>query len=216
MARLGDIVKAKRESMGLSLRDFANICGLSHAYISKLEGRDPKTKKDTIPSFSSLEKLAPVLSMSMEELLNEIGYINYTREFEPSNLKLLRNNMTYEQITADIAKKTGEGIEPLVYEAVEKGMDKNPSPLFVDVLAKYANVNSSFFYRKNTAEALEYCRNNTPYKYEGNRDESLSYVNEDLQEFVLNPENEDYLRLAKELSEKKLNVKFIRDILFRE
>lgn len=216
MARLGDILRTKRESMGLSLRDFANICGLSHAYISKLEGGDPKTKKEIMPSISSLEKLAPVLSMSMEDLLREIGYIDYTKKFEPSNLKLLRNNMTYEQIAEDIADKTGESIEPMVYEAIEKGLDKNPSPLFIDVLAKYVNVDSSFFYRKNTTEELEYFRNSTPYMYENSSENLTAHVKEDLKDFILNPENEDYLRLAKELYEKNLNVEFLRKILFKE
>jgi len=216
MARLGDIVRAKRESMGLSLREFANKCGLSHAYISKLEGGDPKTKKDIMPSISSLEKLAPVLSMSMEELLKEIGYIDYIKKFEPSNLKLLRNGMTYEQIVEDIAEKTGESIEPMVYEALERGIDINPSPLFIDVLAKYANVDHSFFYRKNTPEALEYSRHVTPYRYEESRSETTFHIKEDLKEFVFNPENEDYLRLAKELCDKKLNVKFIREALFKD
>ncbi|HHV98309.1 MAG TPA: helix-turn-helix transcriptional regulator [Clostridiaceae bacterium] len=216
MARLGDIIKSRRERMGLSLREFANICGLSHAYISKLEGGDPKTKKDIMPSISSLEKLAPVLSMSMEELLKEIGYIDYTKKFEPSNLKLLRNGMTYEQMVEDIAEKTGESIDPMVYEALEKGLDKNPSPLFIDVLAKYANVDHSFFYRKNTPEVLEYCRHVAPYTYEVGSKETTYTIKEDLKEFVLNPENEDYLRLAKELCDKKLNVKFIREVLFKD
>lgn len=124
--------------------------------------------------------------------------------------------MTYEQIVEDIAEKTGEYIDPMVYEALEKGLDKNPSPLFIDVLAKYANVDRSFFYRKNTAEVLEYSRQATPYKYEESKKETTSYIKEDLKEFVFNPENEDYLRLAKELCDKKLNVKFIREVLFKE
>ncbi|HHW47687.1 MAG TPA: helix-turn-helix transcriptional regulator, partial [Clostridiaceae bacterium] len=90
MSRLGKMLKAKRESMGMSLRDFAKICGMSHAYIKNIEDGDPRTGKDITPSLSSIKKLAPALGISVEELLREIGYV------QPSDDKLKPQNLEEE------------------------------------------------------------------------------------------------------------------------
>jgi len=217
MARLGYMLKAKREKLGLSLRDFADLCDVSHAYIKNIEDGDPRTGKDIAPSIYSLEKLAPVLEMTVEDLLKEIGYIQSTNNsFEPENLKLIRGAKSYEEIAADISSDTGEKVEPSVFEALENGDDKNPSALFVDVLAKYADVNRSFFYRKNTADVLEYTKRSAPYQYISPKDDFPAYVKEELKEFIANSGSEEYLRLAKELCDKNIKVKFIRNMLFKE
>ena len=62
---------------------------------------------------------------------------------------------------------------------------------------------------------LEEANKRFPYKYSNTND--LTYrTNEDLKEFVADPVNEDYLRLAKELKEKNIKAKLVRDILFEE
>lgn len=217
MARLGDMIKARRESMGLSLREFAQKCNLSHSYIKNLEDGDPRTGKDIMPTLSSLDKLAPVFCTTVESLLKDIGYIQDTYEgFEPSNLKLIRGERSYEEICREIFDKTGEQIAPSLYKALEEGCDTSPSALIIDVLAKYLNVDRAFFYRKNTANPLEYAREDHSYQQEPSGEGTLSYIKEDLREFVLNPENEDYIRLAKELCEKNIKVKFIRNALFEK
>jgi len=141
MVRLGDMIKAKREQLGLSLREFAERCNLSHSYIKNLEDGDPRTGKDIVPTFCSVEKLAPVFDMTVEDMLKEIGYIQNDEKVmnRPSN---------------------------------KRGYNYTPPA------------------------------------------ESVLSIREDLRQFVLNPENEEYIRLAKELREKNIKVKFIRDALF--
>jgi len=217
MTKISGLIKAKRESLGLSLREFAEKCNLSHSYIKNLEDGDPRTGRDITPTLSSLEKLAPVLGISIEDLLKEIGYINDLDErFIPSNLKLVRGNKTYQEISREISLKTGEKIEPDIYELLEKGKSKKPPGFLIDILARYANVHRSFFYKENNARSLTRDRINSFYAYESKKDEFPLFIKEDLREFVLNPANEEYIRLAKELSEKSIKVKLVRNTLFEK
>lgn len=214
--RLGDLIRAKRESMGHSYRGFAEICHLSHTYIKNLEDGDPKTGKDIIPSIECLRLIAPVLGMSLEDLLTEIGYIR-DKKFEFSNLKLIRGSKTHGEITKDIAASTGEKIDPSLYKAVEEGGDTYPTYLFINALAKYAGVNCSFFYKENTVRDWEYAKVNAPYQYPAPGKELLSHIKDiELKEFIGDPAVVDYLRLAKDLYERKIKVKLVRDFLFEE
>ena len=143
MSKLGDMIKKKRDNMGLSLREFAEKCNLSHSYIKNLEDGDPRTGKEIIPTLSSLEKLAPLFGMSVEDMLKETGFIQDMGDgYDSSNLKTIRGGRTYEEIP--------------------------------------------------------------------------SYLKEDLREFVFNPANEEYIRLAKELRDKNIKVRFLRNTLFEE
>ncbi|NLC68608.1 MAG: helix-turn-helix transcriptional regulator [Clostridiaceae bacterium] len=220
MNTLGELIKAKRESMKLSLREFADMCNVSHSYIKNLEDGNPRTGRNISPTLEYLERISPVLGMSVEDLLKQIGYIQKEKsEFYCPNLKIIRGDKSYEDICKEIEEKTGAKIEPSVYEAVEKGIDKNPSPLFIDVLAKFVNVDRSFFYRKNTPNLLEYAKKMFPYQQTGPRSESIPYlpdILEDILKFVSDPSNLEYLVLAKELSEKKIKAKLVRDVLFDE
>jgi transcriptional regulator with XRE-family HTH domain len=217
MKKLGELIKAKRESMKLSLREFADMCNVSHSYIKNLEDGDPRTGRNISPTLEYLERIAPVLGMSLEDLLKKTGYIQGERsEFYCPNLKLIRGDKSYEDICMEIEEKTGAKIEPSVYEAVEKGVNKNPSPLFIDVLAKFVNIDRSFFYRKNTSSLWEYAKRMFPYHQTEPRNENLSNIPEDILKFISDPLNLEYLVLAKELSDKKIKAKLVRDVLFEE
>ncbi|MGI6778529.1 MAG: helix-turn-helix domain-containing protein [Acetivibrionales bacterium] len=217
MEKLAYLIKVRREKLNLSLRDFGNLCGVSHSYIRNLEDGDPRTGRRITPTLSCLEKLAPALDMSLEKLLKEVGYINSEGDkFDCSNLRLLRGDKTYEEIAREISEKTGEKVEPSLYEAIEKGYEKDPSPIFIDVLAKFANVDSSFFYRKNSPQLLEYTRNNFPYQYAQSGQEGLLYVKEEIREFISDPASDEYLMFAKELKEKGINLESIRKIVFEK
>lgn len=74
---LGDVVKAYRDQHGLSLRDLAQRCGLSHTFIDTLEkGVEPKTGKPSTPTVASLQALAKGMNMSFDELMQAAGYID--------------------------------------------------------------------------------------------------------------------------------------------
>lgn len=216
MTKLGILITAKRKSLGLSYRAFADQCKLSHTYIKNLENGDPKTGKEIMPSIDCLKLLAPALEMSLEDLLTEIGYIR-DKKFEPSNLKIIRGNMTYDEIVKDIAYTTGERIDLSLYKAVEEGHETCPTFFFINALAKYAGVEPSFFYEKNTPADLEYARENAPFKPPKLEKERLAHIDdEELKEFVCSAHALEYLKLAKDLYDRKIKVKLVRDFLFEE
>lgn len=69
--RLGVFIKQKRNEMGLSLRKFGSICGISHTHIDSIEkGEDFRTGKPVRVTNETLEKLANVLNVSSSYLLN--------------------------------------------------------------------------------------------------------------------------------------------------
>ena len=71
--KLGLLIKKHRQTQGLTLRDFAKLCGTSHAYIAMLEnGENYKTGKAIDPNISTLVKIAKALNMSIHELIDEI------------------------------------------------------------------------------------------------------------------------------------------------
>jgi transcriptional regulator with XRE-family HTH domain len=126
MSRLGDLVKARRNSMDLSLRDFAKLYGFSHSYIKKLEGGDPRNNKDVTPRLSTMGRIAEMLDTTVQELLKETGFVDsgskiYLNAFprhmkqdlksfiaEPSNEQylILAKELKEKNIQVDFLRKT--------------------------------------------------------------------------------------------------------------
>ena len=67
---LGDLIKTYRSDNKLSLRVFAERCGLSHTYISALEKNiDPRTGKPIAPTLDTVKYISKGMNMSIEEIL---------------------------------------------------------------------------------------------------------------------------------------------------
>lgn len=67
---LGDLIKDYRTNNKLSLRDFAQRCGLSHTYISALEKNiDPRTGKPIAPTLDTVKYISKGMNLSIEEIL---------------------------------------------------------------------------------------------------------------------------------------------------
>lgn len=67
---LGDLIKEYRIKNELSLRAFANKCGLSYTYISMLEkNKDYRTGKPIAPTLDSVKYIAKAMNLSIDELL---------------------------------------------------------------------------------------------------------------------------------------------------
>lgn len=70
---LGDIIYKYRIENNLSLRAFANKCGLSYTYISMLEkNKDYRTGKPIAPTLESVKYIANAMNLSIDELLKII------------------------------------------------------------------------------------------------------------------------------------------------
>ena len=69
---IGECIKEFREDHDLSQRQFADMCGLSNAYISMLEKNvNPKTKKPPIPTVGVYKKLANAMRVSIDDLFKK-------------------------------------------------------------------------------------------------------------------------------------------------
>ncbi|NLU50662.1 MAG: helix-turn-helix domain-containing protein [Syntrophomonadaceae bacterium] len=77
MNTLGEFIGSVRRRKGLSLRDLATRCGLSHSYIDSLEkGLDPRTGKPVSPTLETIQKLADGLDMTFSEFLYMSGIVS--------------------------------------------------------------------------------------------------------------------------------------------
>lgn len=77
MNQLGKFIKQKREELDLSLRGFADLCGISHSYLDSIEkGFDARSGKPVSPTIETLEKLAAGLNISLAGLLSFSGFID--------------------------------------------------------------------------------------------------------------------------------------------
>lgn len=74
---LSEFLKKTASENQLSLREFAKVLGISHAYIGKLmAGVDPRTNNPISPTISVLIKIADALEIPLVEFLWQCGYLD--------------------------------------------------------------------------------------------------------------------------------------------
>lgn len=67
---LGQFVKQRRMDLGLSLRDFGKLCGISHTTIDIIErGYDPRTGKPVNITNTTFDKLSTGMGEPIEKLV---------------------------------------------------------------------------------------------------------------------------------------------------
>jgi len=80
METLGSFIQKERKKRRLSLREFADLCDLSHSYVDSLEKeKDARTGKPVSPTVETVKKLAKGLQLPIQDLI-EIALAE-----EPSN-----------------------------------------------------------------------------------------------------------------------------------
>lgn len=71
--KLGEVILKYRKKMGLSQREFARKCNLSHGTIPLLEkGFNPQTGKNIVPDLQTYSKLADGMNIAVQELFDMI------------------------------------------------------------------------------------------------------------------------------------------------
>lgn len=69
--KLGEWIKQYRAERKLSMQDFADMCGVSKAYIGQLEkGINPSTGKPISPTIQTFNKIAVAVGMDLDKFLN--------------------------------------------------------------------------------------------------------------------------------------------------
>ena len=87
--KLSEYIKNYRTSHSMSLRPFAERCGISHQYLAKLE-------KDEVeaPSFNTIKKLANAMGMSAHELLQQVDDV--TLQIYADDIERVFDNLKYD------------------------------------------------------------------------------------------------------------------------
>lgn len=67
---LGDLIRQYRKEHGLSMDDFAKMCGLSKAYISILErNRNPVNDKEVVPSLETIKAVSSAIGKDFNQVI---------------------------------------------------------------------------------------------------------------------------------------------------
>lgn len=105
--RLGNIIKNYRKEHAMSLRDFADKCGISHSYIARLEtGIDPRNGKPVEPTVEVVARIASAMGMTLDELLQRTGYLPESGAIELEDL-LRREMLLFQGQPIDEEAKKG-------------------------------------------------------------------------------------------------------------
>ncbi|MFC0471602.1 helix-turn-helix domain-containing protein [Halalkalibacter kiskunsagensis] len=89
---LGEIVKKYRIKRGLSLSKLAELAGVDKSYLSSIE-----RKKDLNPPMQFLEKVSPVLEVSIDTLLSECSFQTYDPFWNEVVTEALEIGLTTEE-----------------------------------------------------------------------------------------------------------------------
>jgi transcriptional regulator with XRE-family HTH domain len=97
---LGHRLRARRQELGLSLRELAERVGLTASFLSQIE-RDLAS-----PSIESLRKISDALEVPIFHFLIEPDTRSpVVRRGERAELKLHGSNLTYQLMTPDLSRK---------------------------------------------------------------------------------------------------------------
>ena len=140
---VGELIKEYRKSHNLSMQDFANISGISKAYIGVLEKiYNPKTNEPVAPTLEKMKAIAGAMGMSLDELLKALNTnqpVVVSSKLQPVHgvripvlgkvvagipLEAITDIIDYEEIPAQMAKSgtyfalqvKGRSMEPTLHE----------------------------------------------------------------------------------------------------
>lgn len=70
---IGDFIKKYRQEHNMSMQEFANVTGLSKAYVGMLEKiYNPKTNQPISPSIDKLNQIAKGVGITLDDLLQQL------------------------------------------------------------------------------------------------------------------------------------------------
>lgn len=211
------IIKKLREENHLSQKDLADYLGITRQAVASYE----LSKRQ--PDYEILRKIADFFGVSIDYLLGRTSCKDINVLTVAKNIELIKGDMTFEEFSRDIFRKTGTMITPDMLELYVKG-EKIPYIGTIRVLAKYASVPESFFYRYNTYEAYkhekelyirEVQQTGVDYYYgtESMVMSKLEHLELNLLQWIMNKNNLEYLKLAEEIQKSGIPVESIRSIM---
>lgn len=202
MATIGDRLRYLIHERGLEQKQFAEMFGLK---VSTLNGYVTNYRT---PDIELQKRFADYFGVSVDYLIGRTDdYKGMEKRFRGSNIELLRNGMTYEELSANITSKldfpaeysdlfSAEYLENIAKEKI------TPTPQRISLLSTYAEVSPEFFYSTNTAADLLAERET----YRKSHQNTLAYhLSGEVYNFVMDPQNEKYLKLAIDIKSKGID-----------
>jgi transcriptional regulator with XRE-family HTH domain len=210
-------IKQLREENHLSQKDIAEYLGVTRQAVASYE----LAKRE--PDYSVLRKLADFFGVSVDYLLGRTSCKDINVITVAANIKLIKGKLTFEEFSKDIFRKTGTMITPEMLELYTSG-ERMPFIGTIRILSQYASVPESFFYRHNTLESYHqekvmYIKEVQQLGLEYSHDSNyaiplaLNYMDINLAQWVLNKNNLEYIRLAREIQETDLPIDSIRSVI---
>ncbi|WP_425447782.1 helix-turn-helix domain-containing protein [Dethiothermospora halolimnae] len=119
LVKLGNLLKDKRNQMGLSLRDASKLIGISHNYLSIIEkAKDPRSESPIKPTIDTLKMISDAYNLNINNLLELAGYediviekVKYRDNNKQDVEKIADEILDYFYESGDITeeeKKTGK------------------------------------------------------------------------------------------------------------
>lgn len=220
MSDLGDLFRQIRIKKNWSIRKAANKMGISYSYLSILEkGVDPRTGKTSNPRPETLKIISKTYNYPYEELMKTAGYLEKDSDLGKtfdlsvfvSNINLIKGDMSIENLSEDIYVKTGYHVKSSQIRSYLSG-DIEPFPGTFNILCKYSEVTSDFWYKYNTPDTLEkerikYKQNLQKQSFEKvNKDYVLfNKLQKDVKDFIVSEDSLPYIEIAMEAQKNKLH-----------
>lgn len=93
---LGQIIKQYRYDNNLTMREFADKCGLSNGYISMLErGKHPQSKRYLVPSMDTIKKLCAGMGISVQDLFSVMDVTDWIESGFDTEQDMLSADASY-------------------------------------------------------------------------------------------------------------------------
>ena len=204
MATIGDRLRYLIHKHGMDQKQFAEMFGLK---VSTLNGYVTNYRAPTI---EMQKRFADFFDVSVDYLIgrtDENNRIISEKRFHGINIELIRGNMSYQELSADISSKLNFSPEysdlfSVEYlESLAKG-NVDPTPQRISLLSTYAEVNQDFFYTVNSPEDLIAERELVK---KSRQDKMAYHLSAEMYDFVMDPQNEKYIKLASDLKNKSID-----------
>jgi transcriptional regulator with XRE-family HTH domain len=214
-------LKFLREQRNENQEGVAALLDASIATVSRYESGERK------PDYKTIIKLAEYFNVSTDYLLGVTdipdiqpshGDIDAIQKpsvemFVPANIDLICGRLSYAEMSKDMAIKMNNPLYKTIFNSgYLKTLAKGKIAVTrqtIDLLAAYAKVDPSFFYRKNTIEDLE----NAKMEYIKNVATGSRIPDDELKTFMLQSDNVDYINFAKALKDLDVNPQKLTLIL---
>lgn len=172
-------MKELRLERKLDQQSVADAIGLSYSSISMYENNNRKPK-----DLKTLEKIADFFGVTVDYMIGRSNIREASRNtFINENLKLLRDNRSITEYATFL------GIDEDLYSRYENG-EEEPGSSFVDFISELENIDREYFFQRNTKETLKEMQIKIPLIQ---RDQSLSFLNDEVRSWVENPESKEFL-----------------------